>query len=193
LRDRRKRTRYNESMMQKIIKALEEYRSEDLPQKANASVLVPLFQDRSGVGLVLIHRAQDSGPHSGQMGFPGGMVEKTDGDDLLATALRESHEEIGILPGDVEIIGALNQRKTVLTKLTVKPFVGVIPYPYPFHPDGREVQGITTANLRELAESLIVGENPFGLPSPVYPLKENPVWGLTARMITELLGVIGEQ
>jgi len=177
-------------MLSAIANALKSYQPKDLPQKANASVLIPLFQDSTDTGLVLIHRAEDTGPHSGQMAFPGGMVEVRDRGDLLATALRESREEIGVLPDDVRIIGTLAQRRTVLTSLTVKPFVGVIPYPYPFQPDGREVQGINTAALRDLRQCVMAGENPYNLPPPVYPVDGKPVWGLTAKMITELLGII---
>ena len=180
-------------MLTAIRKSLDGYHPKDLPVIANASVLVPLFQNSAGTGLVLIHRAQDSGPHSGQMGFPGGMVEVKDRGDLLATALREAREEIGVRPGDVEIIGTLSQRRTVLTSLTVKPFVGVIPYPYPFQLDHREVQDINTAALKDLAIHVMAGENPYSLPPPVYPVEGKPVWGLTAKMITELLAVIGEE
>jgi 8-oxo-dGTP pyrophosphatase MutT (NUDIX family) len=180
-------------MLPAIERVLKSYQPKDLPQKANASVLIPLFQDNTGTGLVLIHRAWDTGPHSGQMAFPGGMVEVRDRGDLLATALRESREEIGVQHDDVRIIGTLAQRRTVLTSLTVKPFVGVIPYPYPFQPDGREVQGISTAALRNLVENVLLGENPYSLPPPVYPVDGKPVWGLTAKMITELLEVIGDQ
>jgi len=177
-------------MLAAITSALKTYAPKDLPQKANASVLIPLFQDGGETGLVLIHRAQDSGPHSGQMAFPGGMVEVRDRGDLLATALRETREEIGIRPEDVRVVGTLAQRRTVLTSLTVKPFVGVIPYPYPFQLDEREVQGVTTAALKDLVGGVLCGENPYDLPPPVYPVEGKPVWGLTARMITELLEVI---
>jgi len=178
-------------MISAITSALRVYEPKGLPQEANASVLIPLFQDSGGTGLVLIHRAEDTGPHSGQMAFPGGMVEIWDRGDLLATALRESKEEICVQPDDVEIIGTLSQRRTILTSLTVKPFVGVIPYPYPFEPDEREVQGISTALLEDLVESVMTGENPYNLPPPVYPVDGKPVWGLTAKMITELLDLIG--
>jgi 8-oxo-dGTP pyrophosphatase MutT (NUDIX family) len=179
-------------MLTAIKQALENYHPEDLPEEANAAVLIPLFEHQGDTGLALIHRAEDSGPHSGQMGFPGGMVEVRDRGDLAATALRESREEIGVKAGDVEIIGTLSQRRTYLTSLTVKPFVGVIPHPYAFEPDHREVQGVNTADLKSLAESVLWGDNPFGLPPPVYPLEVQPIWGLTAKMITELLDLVGQ-
>jgi len=179
-------------MLNTIEKALRSYRPKDLPREANASVLIPLFNDGTNTGLVLIHRALDTGPHSGQMAFPGGMVEVRDRGDLLATALRESREEIGVRPDDVRFIGTLAQRRTILTSLTVKPFVGVIPFPYPFEPDAREVQGISTARLKDLVDTVMLGENTYSLPPPVYPVDGKPVWGLTAKMITELLEVIGK-
>jgi 8-oxo-dGTP pyrophosphatase MutT (NUDIX family) len=179
-------------MLDSIRSALKNHHSRDLPQKANAAVLVPLFQDSGSVGLVLIHRSEDKGLHRGQMGFPGGMVEPVDSDDLLQTALRESEEEIMVFREDVQIIGELAQRQTIHSELTVKPFVGIIPYPYNFSPDPVEVQATYTADLKALARDVITGENPFQLPPPVYPVKGKPVWGLTAKMITELLEIIGE-
>ena len=177
-------------MLRSIVKALKRHHPKDLPQKANAAVLVPLFEDITGTGLVLIHRAKDIGPHSGQMGFPGGMTEPGDQGDLLQTALRESNEELGVRPEDVEIIGELAQRRTIVSNLTVKPFVGVIPYPYEFKPDPKEVQGVNTAALKELLDGEFKTENPFNLPGPIYPVDGKPVWGLTAKMITELLEII---
>ena len=179
-------------MLEILVNALKEYHPRNLPDKANAAVLVPLFEDMNGTGLVLIHRAEDSGPHSGQMGFPGGMVEIRDRGDLLATALRESKEEIGLHPDDVKIIGTLAQRRTILTSLTVKPFVGVIPYPYDFTPDSKEVQAVVTADIEDLAANVMMTGNPYGLPPPVYPMDNQPIWGLTAKMITELLGLVAQ-
>jgi len=177
-------------MLDSIRKALKEHRSRDLPQKANAAVLIPLFEDRGNAGLVLIHRSADKGLHRGQMGFPGGMVEPGDNGDLLQTALRESEDEIMIFREDVQIIGELAQRQTIVSELTVKPFVGIIPYPYTFSPDPIEVQGAYTADLKTLARDVITGDNSFELPPPVYPVKGKQVWGLTAKMITELLEIL---
>ena len=137
------------------------------------------------VQLGLIQRSEDTGLHRGQMGFPGGMVEPGDSGDLLRTALRESEEEIMIFSEDVQIIGELEQ-------LTVKPYVGIIPYPYNFSPDPIEVQGTHMAALKALARDVITGDNSFELPPPIYPVNGKPVWGLTAKIITELLELIGQ-
>ena len=154
---------------------------------ANSAVLVPLFDSGSDAGVVFILTSSDGGPHSAQMGFPGGMAEDQDDGDLLRTALRESEEELGIRPEDVQIIGELGQRPTIVSGLVVKPFVGIIPWPYTLKPDPAEVQSAHASTIRTMGREVMNGKNPFNLPPPVYPVDGRPVWGLTARIITELL------
>ena len=180
-------------MLHGIRTALESYKPTDLPRRANSAVLIPLLEREGDVEVVLIQRSEEIGHHRGQMGFPGGMVEARDNGDLLSTALRESQEEIRILREDVEVIGELSQRRTITSELTVKPFVGIIPAPYIFTPDPREVQAVHTASLGTMAREVMRGWNPFHLPPPVYPVNGRAVWGLTARIITELLEVTGIQ
>jgi 8-oxo-dGTP pyrophosphatase MutT (NUDIX family) len=115
------------------------------------------------------------------------MAEERDNGDLLRTALRESEEELGINPEDVEIIGELDQRPTIVSGLVVKPFVGIIPWPCALSPDPVEVQGIHATTIRTMRLEVMEGDNPFNLPPPVYPVDGRPVWGLTARIIGELL------
>ncbi|MDF1534879.1 MAG: CoA pyrophosphatase [bacterium] len=154
---------------------------------ANSAVLVPLFERRGDTGVLLIHRSSDGGPHSGQMGFPGGMTNPGDGGDLLRTALRESEEELGFDPGEVRIIGELSLRPTVVSGLVVKPYVGIIPWPCTLVPDPKEVQGTHITTIGHLQREVMPGHNPFNLPPPVYPVDDQPVWGLTARIIAEFL------
>ncbi|MDF1525976.1 MAG: CoA pyrophosphatase [bacterium] len=180
-------------MLRKIRDTLKDHQPHDLHQEANAAVLIPLFEYNGSIGLVLIHRSETKGLHRGQMGFPGGMAEPADGGDLLQTALRESEEELNLFPEDVQIIGELSQRQTIVSGLTVKPFVGIIPFPYNFSPDPVEVQSTHTAILSTLVNEVITGVNSFELPPPIYPVNGKPVWGLTAKIITELLEVIGEK
>ena len=163
----------------------------ELGDNKHAAVALMLREGEQGVEALFIERAKNrDDPWSGQMAFPGGMVEVRDRGDLLATALRETREEIGVHPSDVEIIGTLAQRRTILTSLTVKPFVGVIPYPYPFQLDDREVQGVNTVSIKDLMTDVVTGESPYNLPPPIYPVEGKPVWGLTAKMIAELLGLV---
>jgi 8-oxo-dGTP pyrophosphatase MutT (NUDIX family) len=139
---------------------------------------------------MFIRRSENIGLHRGQMGFPGGMAEPGDYGDLLRTALRESHEEVGILPEDVDIAGNLKTRSTIQTGLKVRPFVGIIPWPYSFKPDGLEVQSVHITDLKKMAADVQGIGNRYGLLPPVYPVDDLPVWGLTARMVTELLEVL---
>ena len=178
-------------MLRKIRDAFKDHQPHELHQKANSAVLIPLYEYNGNIGLVLIHRSETTGLHRGQMGFPGGMIESGDGGDLLQTALRESEEEINLFHEDVEIIGELSQRQTIVSELTVKPFVGIIPYPYSFSPDPIEVQSTNTATLNSLVNDVITGDNSFELPPPIYPVNGKPVWGLTAKIISELLEVVG--
>jgi len=156
----------------------------------NAAVLVPLFEYLNRLWVILIRRSETFGLHRGQMGFPGGMSEDSDGGDSLRTALRETEEEIGLAPCDVEIAGTLSIRPTLKTGLKVQPFVGLIPWPYRFSPDPLEIRSVHYAPLADLAGSVMGEGNDYGLIPPVYPVDGFPVWGLTGRIVAELLEVL---
>ena len=98
-----------------------------------ASVLAPIQERPDGDYLILTLRAKNLSSHSGQVAFPGGSVDPGD-TAAVDTALRETHEEIGVDPGQVRIVGQLDQVFAGYNFL-VTPFVGLIPYPYEFRPD----------------------------------------------------------
>ncbi|UCG37902.1 MAG: CoA pyrophosphatase [bacterium] len=158
--------------------------------RANAAVLIPLFEDRGRPGVLFIRRSHHISLHKGQMGFPGGMAEAADRGDLMNTALRETQEEVGVMTEDVEVVGELTLRSTIVSGLNVQPFVGIIPWPYILTPDPLEVAGVHNAFLEDLARDVMWGENRFDLPPPVYPVGGYPVWGLTAKILTELLELL---
>jgi 8-oxo-dGTP pyrophosphatase MutT (NUDIX family) len=164
--------------------------SDPCPDSANCAVIIPLFWHSQSLWITFIRRSESIGLHRGQMGFPGGMVEPADHGDLLMTALRELSEEIGIQAEDVDIAGNLKTRSTTNTGFKVKPFVGIIPWPCGFSPDPLEVQSVHTADLGVMAAGVLGSGNRFGLLPPVYPVDDQPVWGLTARMVRELLEVL---
>ena len=159
-------------------------------EPANSAVLVPLHQRDEELWITFIKRSQDMGLHRGQMGLPGGMEEPDDQGNLLHTALRESFEEIGINARDVDITGRLKAQSTIKSGLGVQPFVGIIPWPYRFTIDHREVQSVHSANLKVMAAGVLGAENSFDLMPPVYPVDDEPVWGLTARIVRELVEVL---
>src|SRR5688572_14177918 len=96
-----------------------------------AAVLVPIQERADGDYLVLTQRGEMLNSHRGQVAFPGGRMEPEDNGPVEA-ALRESQEEIGLDPGDVRVLGNLDQVRATANYL-VTPVVGVIPYPYEFH------------------------------------------------------------
>jgi 8-oxo-dGTP pyrophosphatase MutT (NUDIX family) len=156
-----------------------------------AAVLVPLLEIDDELHTLFILRTEDMGPHSGQMGFPGGMAEESDRGDLQNTALREAGEEIGIDTGDVTVLGRLSDLVTWTSEIIVRPYVGVFNGSRQFKPDPTEVQSIHITSLRSMTENVIYEENDFMLPPPVFPVDGLPVWGLSARIVTEFFEVVG--
>lgn len=182
-------------MMDLIAKILTDYEDRIIDGasswKSVAAVLVPLYLDGGELGVILIRRTASERIHGGQMGFPGGMVQENDGPDLLQTALRETEEELGILPSDVGVLGKLSVRNTVVSRILVAPFVGSIPWPYLFTPDPSEVQSVHRSSVRDLLRTQVEAEMHFDFPPPVYQVDDQPVWGLTARILNEFSEVIG--
>lgn len=89
-----------------------------------AGVLVPLMQGAEGLSILLTQRARHLKTHAAQASFPGGRMEPHD-TDVRATALRETHEEVGVAPEQVEVIGYLRSMPTI-TGFAVTPVVGLV-------------------------------------------------------------------
>ena len=162
-----------------------------------AAVLVPLLRRGGAWHLLYTRRTDTVEHHKGQVSFPGGGCD--DGEKTPEeTALREAREEIGLEPGAVRVLGRLNDVLTI-TRYRVSPVVGVIPYPYPFQLAPLEVGRAFTIPLRWLAEPANWEEQPFspeGMPRPFpvityHPYDSETLWGATARMTHNFLGVLG--
>ena len=135
--------------------------------------------------------------HKGQVSFPGGGCEAG---ELTpeTTALREAREEIGVKPEDVRLLGRLNDVNTG-THYRVSPVVGVIPWPYRVKLERAEVERLFTIPLSWLADRLNWSEQPFNVdgfvrPFPVIrylPYDGEVLWGITARITLNFLGVLG--
>lgn len=89
-----------------------------------AAVLVPIFEHGSDLSILLTQRSAELKHHAGQVSFPGGRMEEHD-ENVKAAALRETHEEVGIAPHDVAVIGYLRTMPTI-TGYAVTPVVGLI-------------------------------------------------------------------
>jgi len=153
----------------------------------DAAVLAPLFGLSERAGLVFTERRDDLRRHAGEISFPGGRPEP--GEDLLAAALREAEEEIGLEADDVEVLGALPPVSTVVTGYLIHTFVGLIPSGLAFEPNPDEVAAVLLLHLDEL-------EAGFGMrrlvrrgvpiKTPTYVVGEHLVWGATARILQSL-------
>jgi 8-oxo-dGTP pyrophosphatase MutT (NUDIX family) len=155
-----------------------------------AAVLVPLFVREDTVHVVLTKRTENVRTHQGQVSFPGGAWEH--GDTTLAqTALREASEEVGLDPGDVEILGVLEDTPTAVSGFIVRPFVASIPHPYEFVQDVAEVAGLLAPPLELFADPSrrrVEMRERDGVRFPIYyfDIEGEMVWGATARMLVAL-------
>jgi 8-oxo-dGTP pyrophosphatase MutT (NUDIX family) len=162
-----------------------------------AAVLVPLIFDDDRWKLLFTRRTETVETHRGQVSFPGGRIEPGDA-DAVAAALRETEEEIGIRPEDVRLLGRMDALLTV-TQYLITPIVGVVPWPYPLRPDPIEVAGVFSIPLDWLADPVNFEEKTRpalagGPDVPVYhyaPYQGNVLWGASARITLDLLGLLG--
>ena len=109
-----------------------------------AAVLVGVT-DRAEPGVLLTHRPTGMRQHAGQVAFPGGKLDP--GEDAIAAALRETHEELGITPSDISVIGATDRFVTG-TGYDITPVLGLMPADLPINPNPDEVSGWFEAPLR---------------------------------------------
>jgi 8-oxo-dGTP pyrophosphatase MutT (NUDIX family) len=165
------------------------------PTRRLAAVLLPLFKNATEYHLVFTKRTETVRHHKGQVSFPGGSFEPADG-DLLTTALRESYEEVGIRPEHVSILGRLDDLATFSTSFTISPFVGLIPYPYPFRPNPTEVAIVFDASLSILADPTVgrkyirAGDDGATIEDYEFHVDGHVIWGATARLIHHFLEVV---
>jgi 8-oxo-dGTP pyrophosphatase MutT (NUDIX family) len=159
----------------------------------DAAVLAPVFRDGDGVLRTLLVIRSDHGRHGNQLGFPGGKPEPDDA-DLLATALREAEEEVGLDPAAVEVLAALPPLETVATGFRVYAFLGLIPADTSWRLDATEIAGVLTPTISELADPAARATLPFtsshhpdGLLVEGLDLEGHVLWGMTLRLLDLIL------
>ena len=172
--------------LRSVLLPSEEARPTD-SRSIDAAVVAPIFGTGKRPGLVFTERREDMRRHAGEISFPGGRPEGDEG--LLAAALREAEEEIGLDPGEVEVLGALPPVSTVVTGYMIHTFVGLIPSGLAFEPNPDEVAAVLLLHLDELRTGFgmrrLVRR---GVPirTPTYLVGEHMVWGATARILRSL-------
>jgi 8-oxo-dGTP pyrophosphatase MutT (NUDIX family) len=161
-----------------------------------AAVLAPLIDVGGAAHVIYIQRSADAPVHPGDLAFPGGRHHPERDESLLATALREAEEEIGLRPRDVEVAGALPEVRTLTSSFLITPFIGRVPAHYPFRPDPREVAAVLSLPLAELQAPgslrLVRRRLTSGAEVEVGALAVGPhvIWGATYRITVELLRVV---
>ncbi len=176
------------------VKIMEE-NSYDLSSVRKAAVMMLFYPKNEVTHLVLIVRNSYPGVHSSQIAFPGGKVEEIDF-DLKQTALRETHEEIGIHPNDIHIIRDFSSIYIPPSNFLVYPFLGVSQTELIFNLQEEEVAGIIELPLSTLLDDSIISnknlETSYSklIEVPVFQIEEHSVWGATAMMLSELKDVL---
>ena len=161
-----------------------------------AAVLVPLIERADGFFILLTTRTSELKQHAGQVAFPGGRREPGDA-DMIACALRETEEEIGVPRHAVEVLGQLDPYLTI-TGYEVTPIVGAITAPLALRPDPAEVADIFEVPLAFLMDPANHRreERMFKGQKRAYyamPYGKHYIWGATAGMILNLFEIISAQ
>lgn len=154
-----------------------------------ASVLVPLVRREPGLTVLLTQRTEDMPSHAGQIAFPGGRRQAEDV-DAIATALRETEEEVGLTRDFIEVIGPVDQYRTG-TGYEITPIVGMVTPGFTPRADPREV-----ADVFEVPLAHFLDERNHRIDSRVWqgrerryyamPYGERYIWGATAGMLKNL-------
>jgi len=165
------------------------------PSSRDAAVLMPIMESQKGPLLVLTRRAAHMNTHANEVAFPGGKVEPED-KSLIATALRESFEEIALPVDHVEVIGAM---KSATSKhgLTVTPFIGVVPEGVGLLANRNELESIFYVPLQFFMDNPPTGvyevmHQGHLYHAACYDYEGYVIWGLTAYFIADLFNQVFE-
>lgn len=160
-----------------------------------AAVLIPVFDRASGLTVLLTERSPELRAHAGQVAFPGGRREEGD-DNFAGTALREAHEEVGLEPEYVSVLGYLEDYPTI-SRFLVTPVVGLVDEDAPIQADGMEVSSTFEVPLDRILDNTNYEREMverYGARFPVYTLTHegHKVWGATAAMLLSLRSLLLE-
>lgn len=165
----------------------------DVHGRTDAGVLVPVYVENGDLHAVFTKRREDLRRHPGEISFPGGRFEEGE-TSLVATALREAEEEIGLPRDEVEIVGALQPTPTIATGYAIYPFVGLIAPGMKWTLSAREVAQVLELSLKDLRDGYrrqrLIRR---GLPirTDTYVVGDHLIWGATARILSDLFDRIG--
>ncbi|MGE5594828.1 MAG: NUDIX hydrolase [Hyphomicrobiales bacterium] len=179
-----------------IRDALARYTPGELPLEPAvmpAGVIVLIYEHNAVPHIVFQKRTDRVRDHKGQISFPGGAMDPGD-ESVLLCALRETHEEIGVHPADVDVLGRIDDMVTI-SNYRVTPFVGWLArYPYPWKFSDEEVAYLLEVPIPHLLDPAnfvpdrrVLNGREWVLPS--YQFGEDLIWGATARMLSNFLEI----
>ena len=154
-----------------------------------AGVLIPVLERSGQLSVLLTQRSAELKHHAGQVSFPGGRIEDAD-EDVVQAALRETHEEVGIPPDAITVIGYLDPMPTV-TGYAVTPIVGMVSGDAPLRLDHTEVEYAFEVPLAFLLDERNerASEREYQgrtIPTIEFHYESERIWGATAHMVIEL-------
>ncbi len=159
-----------------------------------AAILVPLLERAGSPHIIFTKRTDKVAHHKGEISFPGGMQDEADR-SLLETALRECHEEVGISPEKVEILGELDDTVTFVSQFHITAFVGMVTPPEAYDTNPDEIERVIEIPLSFLQEPSHQSVEYWGEGEdrrPIYFFTHNTdvIWGATARILKIFLEVL---
>lgn len=164
-------------------------RTVHLPDAREAAVLVPIYPDPDPTVIFTV-RTETLPHHKGQISFPGGSIDESDASPEAA-ALREAHEEIGLDPDAVSVVGRLDDTPTFVTGYVVSPIVGFLQQRPELSPNPAEVAEILEVPLDALVDDIRrepgFTERGRTFPTEAWVWNGHIIWGVTARLLRILL------
>ena len=188
------------SYLEAIRRRLNLYRPKriDGANRSAAGVLLLLYDDHGETHLLFTKRTELVEHHKGEICFPGGSQEAGD-TDLFATALRETFEEVGILPAHVERTGQLDDIVSRGSNFVISPFVGFLTTSVPYHYShaDHEVDEILEVPLAHLLDESNGGVevrrfDGQDVEIPFFRFHRHVIWGATARILAQFLGLLSD-
>jgi 8-oxo-dGTP pyrophosphatase MutT (NUDIX family) len=176
-----------------VLLSVDDAKALEVRGATKAAVLVPIYRQRQRLHAVFTKRHDDLRRHPGEISFPGGRYEEGE-PDLVATALREANEEIGLPSDAVEIAGALQPTPTIATGYAVYPFVGWIEPGRTWTPSENEVSEVLELPLDALLDGYArrrLIRRGIPIRTDTYVVGDYLIWGATARILADLFDRIG--
>jgi 8-oxo-dGTP pyrophosphatase MutT (NUDIX family) len=170
----------------------------NLKNAKESAVLIILFEKELELHTLFIHRSEYDGTHSGQIAFPGGKKDTSD-KDLVITALRETHEELGIQPSKFQILGPLTELYIPPSNFLIKPFVAYHTGKPHYEINPQEVQSVIEVKMSDLenlhhrtSSEFYVSGSQTPITAPCFQVQGFKIWGATAMIVSELLEILAE-